>query len=315
MKPAKELFFIVNEHSGSGKGRHIENLVKKFQDEYDFTAELHKTASSGHAFELAERVAKRAMNEKKQPILVAVGGDGTLNEVVSGLGESYQNLPVGCIPTGSGNDFARSHHLPLDTEEAFHHLLKVEKPTSFDVLTYADKQDDHKGFAVNSLGIGIDAAVIHLLNQSKRKEKMAKSGLGKSSYLSSVISAYFKQKPFSMTVTVEGKERLFHNCILLLSTNNPYFGGGLKIHPSANPEDGKLNLIIAEKLSFLELLHLLYLILTKGSHLSHPKVHTIDSESFSLKVHSSQFGQADGEELPEKEYELDVSTFKRLFWI
>lgn len=310
MNSPKELFFIVNEHSGSGKGRKIEKLVQRFQHHYAFTAELHKTTASGHAHQLAERIAERAEKSKKQPIIVAVGGDGTLNEVISGLNHRHAHIPVGCIPTGSGNDFARSHDLPLNPEEAFEHLLSVHAPTRFDVLTYSDNQTNEVGFAANSLGFGIDAAVIHLLNQSSRKEQF-----GKISYLLTALSAFFRQQPFSVTVRKNGKEMVFPSSILVLASNNPYFGGGLKIHPQTHAEDGKLDLVIAEKLTFLELVRLIGMLLTKGNHLSHPKVHTLGSDSFSLKLHSDQFGQKDGEELPTKKHDVTLTTFKQSFWI
>lgn len=315
MKPKKKLFFIVNETSGSGKARFIEEIVKSLQTDYSFTAELHKTVSAGHAPALARSLAEKVDKEQSNAILVTVGGDGTLNEVISGLGSDYPQVPIGFIPTGSGNDFARTHQLALKPESALKHILELDEPRLLDVLNYTDMKTGKAGFAVNSLGIGIDATVIHLLNQTKLKKRMAKSGLGKSSYLSAAISAFSQQSPFSVTYETNGNKRTIEESILTLCSNNPYLGGGIRLSPHSSPTDALLELVIAEKLSFGELLKLLYLVLKNGRHLDHPKVHLMISKEFTVHIHQPQYGQKDGEEIEKDAHYYKFSTFKQAFWL
>src|SRR5690606_18086897 len=119
------------------------------------------------------------------------------NEVVKGMVNVGNRLPVGYVPTGSGNDFARSLHLPMTIDGAIRSIIEQSEPRLLDILT--GKSDNASIVAVNSIGFGLDGMVIHKLDQTKNKQT-----IGKFSYLASVLSAYFSQKHFPLKLIADG---------------------------------------------------------------------------------------------------------------
>lgn len=303
MTTLHHLTFIINEHSRNGHGV-IPRLTKALRN-YSISYDVHKTNKSGHAKELAQILGK---DIQKGELLVAVGGDGTLNEVVSGLEEQKMDTAIAYIPTGSGNDFARSHGFPLKLEKALARLFDIEEATELDLIVFKD--NNLPNVAINSVGVGIDGMVISKVTTANSKEKM-----GKLSYLASVISAYFSQKPFPISIKLEERVIEFSESLLSVAANHKFFGGGIPIYPKADPQDSTLNLVVAEKVNFLELIHILARVLINSSHLKHKKLHTFNTKKCEIHVHSEEFGQKDGELLDKKKHILILETNKRKFWI
>lgn len=300
--PIKHLIFIVNEFSS--KGKKTTHKIRQIMQRFDCTYEMHITQHKQHATSLAESFAGNLDNHA---LIVAVGGDGTLNEVVKGLVNTGNHLPVGYIPTGSGNDFARSLHLPLTIEASIQNILETKEPSSLDLLI--GSSEDLNIVAVNSIGFGIDGMVIYKIDQTKNKQT-----IGKFSYLASVLSAYFSQKTFPLKIVAEGKTHTYSEALLIVCTNNKFFGGGIPIHPEAVATDGLIDLVIAEKVSFKELLSILFSVLTTQNHLNHPKLKSLRVSSCQLTLYSPQYGQRDGELIDKNVQYLSVDTVKQLFW-
>lgn len=297
------LVFIINEYSRNGHAV-IPKLTKALSN-YSISYDIHKTNKSGHAKELAKTLGPTIQEGE---LLVAVGGDGTLNEVVSGLEEKKSDTQIAYIPTGSGNDFARSHHIPFKTEKALARLFEIDQPTELDIITFDDNASQN--IAINSVGVGIDGMVISKVTSANSKEKM-----GKSSYLAAVISAYFSQKTFSASIILEDKVIDIAKSLLIVAANHKFFGGGIPIYPEADPQDRVLNLVVAENVNFFELIHILVRVLINSSHLKHKKLHTFNTKTCEIKIHSEQFGQKDGELLDKQKHQLSIKTIKRKFWI
>lgn len=295
--------FIVNEYSR--KGKHIKKNIEGIMNSSPVSYDLVTTDYRRHACELAEYYGTTLSADT---LLVAVGGDGTLNEVVQGLYNSGKDYPVAYIPTGSGNDFARSHDLSKSIQMSLKRILKQTSTKELDIITATS--DRQQLVAVNSIGFGLDGMVISKLEQSMNKQT-----IGKFSYLLSVMSAYFSQKEFSVSLTFDNKTVTFEKVLLVLFANHKFFGGGIPIHPLADSADSCIDAIIAEKISFFELLNLLYRILTNESHLAHKKVHTYRFQSCSVRIHPPQFGQRDGELIDSNVNDLTLSTVKQKFWI
>ena len=176
-------YFIVNPHSRSGQGaqlwRRLEMELKKSTVEY----QVNLTERPGHARELAARLTTGQPDGASSQVIVAVGGDGTLNEVLDGLHVSSQ-VTLGYIPTGSGNDFARSMRLPKTPQRA---LQRILHPRYFRFLDYGVLSCDvcninHRRFIVSS-GIGFDAAVCQRLGVSALKRFLCRIHISKHSYV------------------------------------------------------------------------------------------------------------------------------------
>ncbi|MDZ7834160.1 MAG: acylglycerol kinase family protein [Alkalibacterium sp.] len=116
----RRLIFIVNEFSTKGKksSHEIRQTMQRYSNDY----EIHLTRYKRHATSLAEQLAAGI---QKNSLIVAVGGDGTLNEVVKGLVNGNHSLPLAYVPTGSGNDFARSMNLPLTIEGSIRNIMET----------------------------------------------------------------------------------------------------------------------------------------------------------------------------------------------
>ncbi|MDZ7833977.1 MAG: diacylglycerol kinase family protein [Alkalibacterium sp.] len=219
----RHLIFIVNEFSTKGKksSHEIRQTMQRYSNDY----EIHLTQYKQHATALAEQLAAGI---QKNSLIVAVGGDGTLNEVVKGLVNGNHSLPLAYVPTGSGNDFARSMNLPLTIEGSIRNIMETEQPKVLDVL--AGKSESEDIVAVNSIGFGLDGMVIYKIDQTKNKQT-----IGKFSYLASVLSAYFYQKSFPLKLVIEQQTFTYKDAILIVCANNKFFGGGIPIHPQAVP--------------------------------------------------------------------------------
>lgn len=297
------LIFIVNEFSR--KGKHTRKAIRDHMLRYSLTYEIHTTQYKRHAVELACTFSDEKADDC---LIIAVGGDGTLNEVVEGICRSAKKRAVSYLPTGSGNDFARSHDLSRSIEISLERILSKAEETELDVITGVS--DAENLIAVNSLGFGIDGMVIAKLDNNKKKKTA-----GKFSYLLSVFSAYFAQKSFSMSIHNESLNLSFDEILLIVCANNKYFGGGIPIHPLADPQDQYIDIVIAEKVSFLELLQILYRILSSESHLSHKKIHTYRVKSCTLKFDTPQYGQRDGELIEKHTHLITIDTIKQHFWV
>lgn len=140
METKKYLYIILNDTSGSGEAKNIRAILQSLEARFDFHSIIRRTEYAKHAFVLARELAEEAQLCPGQPILVAMGGDGTLSEIVAGLKQDYLDLPIAFVPYGSGNDFARSSGIPLKPLNALLRLLVTEEAVSKDVLVYQGRQ-------------------------------------------------------------------------------------------------------------------------------------------------------------------------------
>lgn len=211
----KHLVFIVNKFSRNGGS--IISKLERVMPLFECTYDVHITRYPKHATELSESLVKE---RKQDSIIVAVGGDGTLNEVLTGLlnADSKPLTPLAYIPIGSGNDFARSLQLSFNLKESIHKIINTTSSTYLDVLI--GESNSGNIVAVNSIGVGLDGMVINSLEKNKNKQR-----IGKFSYLASVISAYFSQKTFSLEILTDKGTYTYKQSLLAVCTNNTFFGG------------------------------------------------------------------------------------------
>lgn len=296
------LVFIINEHSRNGKtfSKKLPDIMKS----YSLTYEVIKT-SKDDSFKKSSTTLLNSLNDSSR--LIVAGGDGTLNEVITVLESMNLNTTLGYVPTGSGNDFARSHQLSFDYRQAIEQIVHQEEATILDTLVIS--QDDLILNAINSFGIGLDGMVNYSLENSKNKKR-----LGNFSYFVTIISAYFSQKSFEVTIKQNNQIMHFPEVLLIVCVNHKYFGGGIPIHPQAVPTDELVNFVIAEKVSFFELITLLLRVLINQSHLSHKKLHSFNGPACTITLDSHQYGQTDGEWI-KVHGNYKVQTKKRAFWI
>ena len=243
--------FIVNPNAKSGLGQivwdDLETLLKKSSVVY----EVYFTKYQKHATD----IVKKLTSDGSEHIIVALGGDGTVNEVVNGIVD-FDKTILGYIPIGSSNDFARGLSLPTDHIEALKNILRCPHLVKMDVgeIRYKNKV---RRFAV-SAGIGFDADICHEAVVSRVKKFLNKLKLGKLTYVLIALHRLFLTKPCDITITLDDeKTEVFKNSYFVAMMNSKYEGGGVMFCPKAKNFDANLDLMIVSDVSKLKVLLLI----------------------------------------------------------
>jgi len=228
--------FIINPQSRSGTGLKIwkktEHILKTRRVPYQYFL----TEGIGHAREIAKSLT---CNITEEMVIVILGGDGTLNEVIDGIC-FYDKLILGYIPTGFGNDFARSLRLPKHLPVALNHILNPRdfRCIDYGVVSYGSTEVFNRRFAV-SMGIGFDAAVNHDIVANNYKKKLHSMHMGSFVYILIGIKQLILAKPSDGYMILDDYKRVdFHNILFISTHVHKYEGGGFKFAPKADPDDG-----------------------------------------------------------------------------
>ena len=217
---AAETLFIVNPISGTGKQRKIVSVLQKTLDYNQFAPTVVMTERAGHATELSRAAVG------KYEFVIAVGGDGTVNEVAKGLAGS--NVTMGIIPVGSGNGLARHLNLPMNMTEA---VKTLNKRLSLKMDTVRINNE----LSVNVSGVGFDAHVAH---------KFAKNGKrGPIPYVKIAATEFQQYKTQAYQLVIDGKA-IYRNAFLIALANSSQFGNNAFISPEAKVDDGLIDVCI-----------------------------------------------------------------------
>lgn len=241
-----------------------------------------KTTQRGDAICLAQEAARNGVQR-----VVAVGGDGTCNEVVNGLltAESAGHQPeFGLIPMGSGNDFAYALGIPNQLSAACQRLAEGQaQPTDIGLV----RVDGHQQYFCNSVGLGLDGEVALELENNRQLQGLLMYALAALKVIA------FGQWPYGLTLN-QADHLETHRLTLLTVANGSRAGGGFHFTPQAKLNDGLLDMCFAAGVSKLEALRLMRLLL-QGQHLAHPAVHYQQSPTFSLQASPGIPAHIDGE--------------------
>jgi YegS/Rv2252/BmrU family lipid kinase len=282
--------FIVNPHAGRGKGlaawKQIEARLMQSRIDY----EVHFTQFQEEAISLA----KEAVNQSKWTAVIAVGGDGTVHEVANGLYGS--EIPMGYIPAGTGNDFAREWKISFDPLIAWERIRQHEVK-KVDILMENDR------IMLCYISAGFDGYVSRKVDASWWKKV-----LGKASYFIGALLALKKFRPFSLHLQLDGQNYDFEDVWLVTLSNAKSLGGGMQINPQADSTDGWMDLCIVHKLKKLEFLRVFPKVYA-GKHIGHPAVTFLRGKQANVQTDPSMWAFADGEELGN--HDLNVSIISK----
>ena len=268
-------FFIVNPRSGNGNITRIIPLIRHHFEKAAIPFEIYLTKGPNDATLIAREKSAQF------PILVAVGGDGTINEVVNGMSPS--NV-LGVLPMGSGNDFSKMLHLPKSTSEIIQ-VIANQKSISIDLgqITAIDsKFQKSQKYFVNSVGIGLDAKVAFEAGKLPMLRGLTK-------YVVSAMKSIFTYSPGISHVTFGTRESRGRHLLIAVG-NGKSAGGGFYLTPEAEFDDGLLDICLAKDISIVETLGIFPFVL-KGRHGRFSKIefgrsHRIEIESAdNLPVH------------------------------
>ena len=220
----KKIRFIANPHSGANRKRNLPKLLEDNLDHDQFEYEICYTDYAGHAIKLAKEGVEAGFF-----MVVACGGDGSVNEISSQL--IGTETVLGVLPCGSGNGFAMHLGIGRDVEKAIR-FLNNGKVVTIDSCRMNDRT------FVNLAGVGFDAVVARRLHRSKVR--------GMWGYLFNTLREVYNFKMQPLEIQIDEKS-LRRTCLLVEVANAPVYGYGFSIVPQAKPNDGKLEILIANE--------------------------------------------------------------------
>ena len=242
-KDRQRLRFIVNPYSGVNKKESVLNNIPQYIDTDKFSYEICITEYAGHA----EALAKEAV-ECGVDIVVAVGGDGTVNEVGRAL--VHSSTILGIIPCGSGNGLARHLNISTDTKKA----IEVINACQVRNIDYG-KINGHPFFC--TCGIGFDAYISHKFALSKKR--------GSKAYVENVLKSYYSYKPETYKIEADG-ESFTCKAFLITCANASQYGNNAYIAPNASLCDGFLDVVIVKPLEIYDAVPFTVQLFTKSVH-------------------------------------------------
>jgi len=240
-------FVVVNPHAGSGR------TISAWQKAEVLLRDRHvhyasaKTERKKHAVEIVVNAAEKGYRQ-----FVAVGGDGTVHEVLNGI-MIYLEKATNCklsdftlavIPIGSGNDWIKTHNIPRDIEDVVNFIAEhqfgyqeVVKVTQYSADNL--EEEVRHDYLLNVGGVGFDARVCERVNARK---DMGKGG--KLLYVNALLKVIKNSSSFPARVLVDGENVFEGNCYSIALGTGPYSGGGMRQVPRALPDDGLLDMMI-----------------------------------------------------------------------
>ncbi len=292
---------IFNPTAGKGialKNRdRIEELLRQYELEYDLVA----TQYPQHATQLARQAA-----EEGYDFVIAVGGDGTANEVLNGIMQARENgspVPVlGIIPVGRGNDFAFGANIPVDVDEACG-LLASQPRKWIDIGKISGGFYPSGLYFGNGIGIGFDAMVGFVAARMKLT--------GMLSYLVAALETifiYYKSPVVQVTLD-NGSYTL--PALMVSVMNGKRMGGGFMMAPQAQVDDGEFNLSMVREVPQFAMFGLIAKFM-KGTHASDPAVTIARSQSVHVTALKGTLPcHADGNTVCEEGQELSIESIPR----
>jgi diacylglycerol kinase (ATP) len=282
--------FIVNPVAGNGYGAACGETAKEMMRRHGVDGELALTQSKGHATELAASFADRGF-----PVIVGVGGDGTLSEIAQALA-GRKGVTFGAVAAGTGNDFIHILGFPDRFTDEQWRVLFEAATADMDVGRCNGR------YFINGMGLGFDAQVAfenyHMENGGEVR------GGSKSKYLWHIIKNILLYRERPMRVTMGGRteeRRSFLNTI----ANGRRLAGGLQITPQAIANDGMLDYCSTDPLSITMRLRELVAV-TKHAHVGRPEVHYVQTDRITFEFDTEVPAHLDGELIFSTRFQVDV---------
>jgi diacylglycerol kinase (ATP) len=220
-----KVLFIINKFSGSGFQHEVEGRIIEACEDQDLECTIEFTKARGHATE----IARDAATSNKYKKVIAVGGDGTVNEVATGL--LYSIVPMGILPKGSGNGLARHLGIPMKLSEALRTLF-TSTEISIDSFRLNGK------LSLNVSGIGFDGHIANLFGKEKKR--------GLQGYARVTVNEFFQFREFEARITM-ANETITRKAFIIAIANSSQYGNNARIAPAASVRDGLLHVSFLKK--------------------------------------------------------------------
>lgn len=227
----RNLLFIVNPVSGIGKQQNIEDVLKKGIDSTYIDYNIEYTRHIHHGRELASEAVTKGCYDA----IIAVGGDGSVNDVATGMVGS--DIALGIIPCGSGNGLARNLKIPLTPIHAVE-VLNHYKVAEIDTIQLNDR------IVTSIAGIGFDARVARRMHQAKAR--------GLQAYARIIVTDYPTYKEHTFRLNIDGNE-IERKAWFISFANSNQFGYNTTIAPQAKLDDGLIDVCVVDRIPLMHL--------------------------------------------------------------
>ena len=295
MLPDLKTLLVVNPHAGGGRGRKIFPAVRELLEHGIKNLDVRVSEYAGHAFTIGREAAENAYER-----VLCVGGDGTPFEIVNGIyanGRPPKPIALGMIPAGTGNSLLRDFSI-RSWRQALEGIL-AGKSRKMDLveITYERDRKETRQYYLNILGVGLIADILKLTNEKLKS-------FGSLGYSLAVLLRLARGMNNRMRLEVDGEIVVIVNSALVIS-NSKFTGGGMKIAPMADTGDGKVDLVIFQKVNRREILNIFARVF-KGTHIGFPKVKTYRAAGIAIESFPQELLMADGELLGRTPLRLKV---------
>jgi YegS/Rv2252/BmrU family lipid kinase len=281
MKPDRRVKLIFNPYADGGRGWRVAASLQA-TIEHLGGAEWTGTEHPTHATELANEAAREEFD-----VVVAVGGDGTVHEVVNGLMEVDPDIrpALAAVPIGSGNDFCFNNGVPQDPDQAIQRAFSEDR-RQVDLGRVVDGEGRVE-YWDNSLGIGFDAATLINSHSITRLQGLAM-------YLVAVIRTILNDHEAPRMQITTDTEQIDRDLLMLTLCNGAREGGGFMVAPEAVPDDGSLDYMMSEYISRPMMFRMIPEFM-RGTHTRFPHIKTGRFKTLELTADRPLLIHTDGE--------------------
>ena len=301
--PPEKWFVILNPHAGSGRGKNDKPEILRQLNQSGFSYRVAVSEYHKHTVQLTTGAIEQGFRN-----LIVAGGDGTLNEVVNGIFSQTscppEEITVGMIPVGTGNDWIKTFGIP-NTYQAAVKVLKHGRTMRQDIgrITFSENGTNRICYFANMAGFGFDAMVAKKTNLLKDK---GRSGI--SLYLQALGSSFIKYQTCKTSVVIDEQE--INDLIFSVSIGiGKYNGGGMMQAPGAIPDNGQFQVTIIRKIGLFGILRNLAG-LYSGEFVKDPRVSTHIANRVIISAAHNIAGEADGEILGDNKFEIELLSQK-----
>lgn len=284
------LDFIVNPAAGGQNGSKIKKVLALLQERLkkrNVKYVIHLTDAPHHATELTRQLIQNGATD-----IIAVGGDGTLHEVINGF-DNFENVNMGIIPCGTGNDFATALNLPLDPVKALDLILDGTPK-------YTDFMQMPGVRGLNIIGMGIDVDVLKRYRALKKKTKFG--------YTKCLIKTLFKFEYSNFDAVINGEKTHYRSFVACVA-NGSMYGGGIPVCPIANPTDKSLDFVAVREICKLGIIGA-FIKLKKGKILTLKQAHHEKMQSIKILTDKPVTINVDGELYDGIPFEVSIISDK-----
>lgn len=286
---------ILNPIAGGKHGKKIKkaliSIIERLH-ERKIKYTIHQTEKKGHAKELTSKLIKDGAE-----VIVALGGDGTLHEVINGFTD-FDKTALGLIPCGTGNDFANALNLPSDPVKALDLIIDGTPK-------YTDFMQMPTVRGINIIGMGIDVDVLKRYESLKKKTKLG--------YTMSLVKTLFDFDYTNFTVELDEQKKIDYRSFIACIANGHVYGGGIPICPVAKPTDNILDFLAVKEIKRSKIVGA-FIKLKKGKILTLPQSEHSTCKKVKITTNGPYTVNVDGELYENIPFEVEIVSNKlRMF--